>query len=687
MQKLQLYISGTRVDLFKDESVSITQSIQNVRDISKIFTEFTQSFTVPASKTNNVLFRHYYNFDITVNSFDARNKVSSEIQLNYIPFKTGYIKLEGVEMKKNKAYAYKITFFGNTVNLKDVLGEDELSALTSLNSNNLPYNFSNIRNELTSTMGDIIVPLITHTRQLYYDSTPANYANGNLYWVDASSVNGVYWSDLKYAIRLDAILRAIESEYSLTFSNNFFVSSNTTWYNLYLWLHRKKGDVEPAQQVSMQFQQLTGFSAYNTASPQTSTSAGGINIPVPLVTDPSYITGFSLSFIAATANTDYTIRVFRNGSQVYQKQNVQNTQIITESDFTIQSGTYTVSVGSTSTVTFNSGDIRWQISGELGGETIAGSWTDEWRSNSSLSTSTTFDFVISEQIPKMKIIDFLSSIFKMFNLTAYVNEAGTIVVQKLDDYYNEGKGSVVGTTAWDINDYVDVEKSAVDIALPFKEIKFKYKGLGSYLAKQYEQLENSGWGSLNYSDGSDFSAPQNDYTIEVPFEHIQYQRLVNQTGSANTDIQWGWMVDDNKASYYGDPVIFYALYQTSATSISVKSDTTTYETTAYVIPSNSKALASGTSTENINFNAEINEYTGGSTFTGSLFENNYKTYIQNVFNSKQRLTKVKAYLPLKMIYNLKLNDKISLNNYTYRINSITTNLITGESSLELLNVT
>ena len=56
MQKLQLYISGTRVDLFKDESVSMTQTIQNVRDIAKIFTEFTQSFTVPASKINNILF-------------------------------------------------------------------------------------------------------------------------------------------------------------------------------------------------------------------------------------------------------------------------------------------------------------------------------------------------------------------------------------------------------------------------------------------------------------------------------------------------------------------------------------------------------------------------------------------------------------------------------------------------------
>ena len=118
MQKLQLYISGTRVDLFKDESVSMTQTIQNVRDIAKIFTEFTQSFTVPASKINNILFRHYYNFDITVNSFDARNKVSSKIELNDIPFKKGFVRLEGVEMKKNKAYAYKITFFGETVNFE-----------------------------------------------------------------------------------------------------------------------------------------------------------------------------------------------------------------------------------------------------------------------------------------------------------------------------------------------------------------------------------------------------------------------------------------------------------------------------------------------------------------------------------------------------------------------------------------
>ena len=64
MQSIQLYIEGQRVDMFKDESVNITQSIKNVKDVAKIFTEFTKTFTLPASKTNNKIFKHYYNFDI-----------------------------------------------------------------------------------------------------------------------------------------------------------------------------------------------------------------------------------------------------------------------------------------------------------------------------------------------------------------------------------------------------------------------------------------------------------------------------------------------------------------------------------------------------------------------------------------------------------------------------------------------
>lgn len=98
MQTVQLYIEGTRVDLFKDENINLTQTIQNVRDIEKVFTDFSKSFTVPASRTNNKLFKHYYNYDV-VGGFDARKKVDGNLELNHVPFTEGKIKLEGVSLK------------------------------------------------------------------------------------------------------------------------------------------------------------------------------------------------------------------------------------------------------------------------------------------------------------------------------------------------------------------------------------------------------------------------------------------------------------------------------------------------------------------------------------------------------------------------------------------------------------
>ena len=75
-------------------------------------------------------------------------------------------------MKNNQPYAYRVTFFGNTVDIKDVLGEDKLSALTDLSSLNKDYDEGTVKTYLTTnpSSSDIIVPLITHTQRLYYDS-------------------------------------------------------------------------------------------------------------------------------------------------------------------------------------------------------------------------------------------------------------------------------------------------------------------------------------------------------------------------------------------------------------------------------------------------------------------------------------------------------------------------------------
>ena len=227
MQTIELYIEGQRVDMFKDESVTITQSIKNVKDIDKIFTSFSKTFSLPASKINNKIFKHYYNFDI-VGGFDARIRKASNIELNNLPFTDGLIKLEGVDLKNNKPHTYKITFFGNTVTLKDTLGDDKLSGLTSLTNLNKTYDAVSVKASLEAdpTTNDIIVPLITHTQRLTFDTASSNNEAGNIGF-NNGNVHGVLYTDLKYAIRLHSIIQAIETKYpSISFSNDFFNNTN-----------------------------------------------------------------------------------------------------------------------------------------------------------------------------------------------------------------------------------------------------------------------------------------------------------------------------------------------------------------------------------------------------------------------------------------------------------------------------
>ena len=131
--------------------------------------------------------------------------------------------------------------------------------------------------------------------------------------------------------------------------------------------------------------------------------------------------------------------------------------------------------------------------------------------------------------------------------------------------------------------------------------------------------------------------------------------------------------------------MFYPLRQASTTAVSFKGASSPTQQTTYNIPSNSRFLSTSSGEDNINFGAMINEYAAVS-FSGTLFENYYKNYITNIFNTKNRLTKIKAILPLSILLNYELNDIFIIKGLKYRINSITTNLTTGEANIELLNV-
>ena len=734
MQKLQLYIDNNpdpdiityiRIDLFKDETVSISQSIQNIKDPAQVFVPFTKSFTIPASKENNKLFSHYYNFDIT-NGYDARRKTPAKIELNNIAFKTGFIRLEGVELQNNSPYAYKIVFYGETVGLKDLLGDTKLQALVDLDQYNLEYNSATVKARLQTASGPILCPLITSgasnkdsdlvppPSRLYYDSVTNTQANGNLYYV-ANDDNGVLYSDLKYALRVKEIIDAITAQYpTLIFSDDFFNTTNTEFYNLHLWLHRKKGGVLDESLVQTFPSPVTGFGPPTIQATNMFNGTGLVIQSQWLNPNGDLVSGIPNTlqrlFLTTSSNDLFTVVIYRDGQVRSTIANLQgsgagNTTFqINQGQLggTFDAAIYTITIFSSVQIIFS--EIKW----DLGGfdYNVSYGWVEDYTVAFTATASFTFD--ITSQIPDIKIIDFLTTLFRLFNLTAYLDDNallvngssnpnfGKIRVQRLDDFYT------TNVATYDISKYVDVKNSQVNIALPYREIEFVYEGTDTLLAQQYSQTNGRSWGAEQYTGssaiGDSFDGPNSTYTIKAPFEHLLYERLTNTgagvAANTQTTAQYGYFVDENQDPILGKPLLFYPVHQpagSDTTVISFKSAPTgsniNSALTNYFIPSNSVGLdpTNATDIKNLNFREEFNEYTGSTGFSKTLFAENYDTYITNIFNGKTRLTKIKAFLPLNIIYGLKLNDTLVINQQSYKINTIETNLITGESDIELLN--
>lgn len=697
MRELQIFIGGEQVDLFKDESVSITQSIQNVKDIEKIFTSFTKTFNVPASKSNNKIFKHYYDFNI-VGGFDARLKVNARLEINNLPFQNGKIKLEGTTLKNNTIYSYKLTFFGNTVELKDLLGNDDLQDLPLNNYNDI-YSAERVREGLQRTLGnDLIVPLITHSQRLYFDSGEHVANSGNLYYsgnAGGTHMHGVKWTDLKYALRVNKIIEAIEERYSkptypvnLRFSNDFFKNTtNERFDRLFMWLHRKSGDVENFGSSS---EVETIIDNFNTGQQGEFFMFDG-NLTSGVIENPILnLDRFRLDLNVVGDNTDeYRIRVTRNGTTVFESDALAGDEQLDLDSIYEDNASYQVFVSSEFQIPFTS--IQWEIiyyerdgNGDEE-EVIVVYFTPTF------TTSLAFQFIISQQIPEMKVIDFLTGLFKMFNLTAFVDEeqsdkdTSTIKVIPLNDYYNP---TTVNT--YNISEFVDVNKTGVDMALPYKQINLGYKDTKTFLANRYNQLANKKWGALSYSTNEPELAGRL-YKIDVPFSHFQFERITNADNNTLRPLQWGYSVNESQNAYKGAPLLFYPVRQSSGiisfiNSIDENGDFNGKESLQTInMPSNSLSFNPLTSKQNINFENEINEYTRTTQFTDTLFKDFYKDYLVDTFSLKRRLTKVTAYLPLNIFTKLELNDTIIINENNYKLNSITTNLLTGKSEVELLN--
>ncbi len=720
MQELILYIRPqfrnnvtqdyVKVDMFSDENVTLTQVIQDVRDIDKVFTDYSQTFSLPASKINNKLFQHWYNPDI--DGFDSNIQSEAIIELNYQPFKSGKIQLQEVKMKNNKPSVYKVTFYGKTVSLNNTFGEDQLDDLVWLNNFTFENNYTNVKAGLNlgldftvdsvSYTDAIIHPLISREQRYIFDSHGNGSDAGNISYANSTNhgKRGVFPEDLKPAIKASLIIKAIEEQYGLTFKSSEFFDS-TEFSNVYLWLNRKIGKYSFAfdDDVSTTFNCVDTKVGSCTFFGATSTSLfdnGKYKIQSQNINE---LFSYKATVTPTVATQNYTLEIVDE---------LTDTVVATITGSGTQS--VQISLGTIVGAPIPIGDKKELITrvtsgvaltfslellvtyDEIDAFTTIQQYFSTYTSVSSIST-TAENLLPTQEIPEIKILDFLKGLFKMFNLTAFLNDSNEIVVKTLDDFYGDS------TTTHDISQYVKSDENTVSEALPFTDINFSYPEANTKLAQAYSNIHNRQYGKLDYQANASRGS---EYKVETPFGHMLYERLQNLNDDSYTEIQYGLSVNESDNEVLPKPLLFYGIYQSSiSNSINMVDNVRPEdgglahntepndELTSYWMPHNANELGTASTAPafNLNFGSEINSYTltdyGGN--NNSLFQKFYENYIVRVFNTKTRIFKYKAILPLKFLLTYSLADKVFVNGRAFTINKITTKLQTGESSLELLN--
>lgn len=667
--KVAVYIQGQRLDLFEDDEITVKQVAKDLKDISKIFSDYSQTFNVPASPNNNVILSNWFNADID-NGFDARTRVPATIEINTLDFKIGKIRLDGAEIKDNEPVLYKLTFFGNVIKIKDLVGEDELSDLDWLDNFDHTYSGAQVKTGLTTGLdftvdsvtydAAVIYPMISYKRQWKYNSDVTDVDDTDTLVNIASNGivanHGVDSRNLKPAIKLNLIVKAIQEKYGLIFTSPFFDLG--VWKEIYVNLNQSTESL------------ATGISQVESVSGTASPTGQGLFYEYIMTVTPR----------AGFENVPYKIRLTVNGV-VQHETNVfiQGTQTRGTGDEVPYTDDYTVLAEVLTEQSF-----EFDANTELrvyaySGVTISQSTVF---TNSYTSQAITLTTTITNELPDIKVYDFLTNIFKTFNLIATVDDDQNIYIQDLQRWYAEGE-------IYDVTKWIDLKSQKVNRGKIYKEINFVFEESEQILADEFEQSNNEGYGNLVFKltdeSGNDLQDVDGEVLeVESLFENPIHERLLDLDDNTQTTIQYTPYFNREIKPIAGGVFMFYGIPTTlTGNPINFINDGTKESiTTQVIMPSHSYVIDQ--STFNLNFNAEINEYTG-IVMPSTIYKEYWEDYITDMFSVKRRIYNFEAILPDFFLNQLNLNDRLIIKDRRYIINSITSDLVNRKDRLELIN--
>jgi hypothetical protein len=691
------------VDLYENENISLNYSFNDIKDLTPRG-NYSRTFRIPFTETNAKIFGFVQENTFQFSGFNPKRKINASITVDTIPIIEGYVQFKAAYTSNGEVSDLEIVFFGNVVDFFKTIGDAD---------------FKNYIASELQTDYPIEITFSTIDEVAAYTDIQFGLTDRGNKWVGNSLSDGrsIYYDpNLAY----DQILEEIVKPYEITpfisaryiFDKIFTLSgfqfneANSTTLSDQLdkmWIpwtsegntmvmiggngdqavYKVEGGIDNVGFDGTDFAPVTladGTTIYSYTVPAMSI----VNDPGTNVTgDNIYTAPFSGNYIinAVLSINQFDLciggavlgflRTTPSGDKFITPVSLSNT--FTFGFFGQQ--TAAVSLGQTSTsefflevgttvelVLWGDFNITALPATALEFKDVSTEGTAPFDQNSNIecvSASKTYGNAIDWAVnaPVMKCSEFISSLFKMFNLVVIPDDVNPklLTLKPIQEYLGEGS-----TKDW--SNKLDISK---DITLmstaDFQAQKnlWTYKRSNDYLNNIYNSQGDRVYGRLELVDAeNDFAT--NDYKVES-FFFPSPCALIN-----NTDFAIPKYINDSGTYVAPGPRILYKTNDQMKVDI-YDNETNTFSSKFFYLFNHYTSNIPTIADEDLNFGQEVSLQRIESQPWQTLYARYWNKYIADIYAPDARILEGFFALEFADIYQFKYNDQIFIKDAYWRI--------------------
>lgn len=668
--RFSISIEGVTADLFDDEAIVLTRQIKDFSKVESVYTDYTQSFQLPATDINNRLFYNWFDENIFYANWNPNIKLAAIISIDSIPVFYGSIELLQVDYRNGLPMAYSVAFYGQIKNILAQWGEVTLQELDWSDFDHLidnPTMVSSWTGGINS--GDIIWDIKDYN--VGYTFSRQRISN-NIYYNQGG--DGIDFTDLRPSIRLKAMVNHIFTKFGYTLSGNLFDRGEFT--NLYVTPMGNAGPMLDYDDL-----QFGNFEADNIGSalnlfPYASTKSTWQNLEI----------GSNVTYNPSGAwdNSTYEYTIPRNGDYIFEMVIAQNS--VNPSQFANYVAQLNgVMVDAISGDDFFMTNYQWTI--KIKKAQMGQKFRIQYAVYTNVQVEGTMkciespytmnpSVVMSNSMPTIKLSDFINSVLQTFNAVLIPISDTEISIYNLDDWYSLGANK-------DYTKYINFEghqHKKIDIPAVVSMSHKKSESAPNIL---FRDTYGRDYGSVEFKPDVDFAS--GELKIETLFSAIPPSRMneVNSLGHilAETDIDLPIILGKDYKPIQEELILFYFQdFKNTNSWYRLGGNSLTYQP---VSASYTNTPTTGASSISCTFGLESSAE--GDIPTQTLYMNFWHEFISRLYSTRTRVFICNAYIPVGEWLKMALNDNIVVSGNYYKIQKIEYNILTEEAKLELVS--